>query len=180
MGVDCRIFLPPAARVRDVADVMGALAGLVPQKRLLSGSDGYYVKVEGVEIKSSHTPSMVTINLTAAPHLRLVGGEAFLDCCYFFESLDDDSQPCRYMIPSSTAFWLAVGHGLIEFFGGALCYSDADGQINERVSAKPATFLHAEDGDDWQVLQDAKLSVAAITEDDLWKYAPLSAYGLAR
>lgn len=56
MGVDCRIKLPAAARIRDVADVIGALAGFPMHKRHFSGghegwSAGREYSDKGVEIK---------------------------------------------------------------------------------------------------------------------------------
>lgn len=179
MSVDCRIFLPPAVRVNDVADVIGALVGLKPEKRKFSQSDGYSVHVGGVNVvaTSGSVPTMLNISLTAPDGEKLVDGEQSHFVYYHFESLDPAGKPCRLLMPKSTAFRIAVGRGLIRFFGGSLDYSDCDeAEVNESRKAKSVSFAHAEDGDDWYALQDAKLAVPAITREEIAACAKHAAY----
>ena len=54
------------------------------------------------------------------------------------------------MSPPSTAFWIAIGKGLVDFFGGKLDYNDCDEKdVDYRKPARKD--IHAEDGDEWAV-----------------------------
>lgn len=176
MGIDSRIYLPPTVRIDDVADVIGALAGLTPEKSFFGSSEGWATHVPGVRAKATHTASMATIYVDAGNEGTLIDGDRRHYVCYFFESLDQDYKPCRYLLPRSTAFWIAIGRGLIRFFGGSLSYSDVDDTINETLPAKPTSFVHAEGGEAWYALQQAKLDVKPITLEELAHCATIAAY----
>ena len=129
MGVDCKVILPHNARIEDVADVMGALAGLKPTRRDFGKpSDGWSCHVEGVECKTSHTPVMAIINLRATAEEKLVDGQQTHFCYYHFESKHG-----RLVSMRSTDFWISIAKGLVDFFGGAADFSE---QARERAAAK--------------------------------------------
>jgi hypothetical protein len=143
MGVDCNIWLPSRVRIRDVADVIGILAGLKPEKHLLQagGEDGLWaVRVPGVTYEGITTMpecARITIDVQGEKHWTL----------YHFEPSNGE----RLLMPSSTPFWLAIGSGLVKFFGGRLQYQDCDDKIDEEYSVDYDT--NPEDGEPWQAFQ---------------------------
>jgi len=112
MAVGSRIMLPPAVRVKDVAKCLGILAGLSPHRE-----DGY-LEVNGVSISPAHSEAMCSIGLSG----RMVEGRSH-SVYYFFESEGGDY---RLLLPPSTPFWITLGKGLVDFFGGRIIYRSYD------------------------------------------------------
>jgi hypothetical protein len=63
MGIDCKIFLPPPARISEVREVISILLGHTPKKvkLLQSGSDSWYVDVPGLYFVVQDQPSCAII-----------------------------------------------------------------------------------------------------------------------
>jgi len=167
MGVDCRIWLPGRVRILDVADVIGILAGMKPEKRPFSTSeDGGW---------STHVPNVRTEGIPEMPHCALIyfehNGET-RTVLYHFEPGAGE----RLLMPSSTALWLAIGSGLIHFFGGRLDYNDCDSEdANETATVN--YDIAPSDGEPWYEFQQRKLDLKALTKEDIDKYKPNAAYG---
>lgn len=162
MGVNSHIYLEKDVRVRDVADVMGILAGLKPCKTTFTTGDGWYTQVKGVKVETTTFPEMCTILLDG----NMVDGEVFHYVNYFFESLFGNY---RLLYPKATPFWIAIGVGLCKFFGGKIDYADCDeGNINARWK-KPRKSNCPEKDKAWYVFQEEKFNVKPITEKDMIK-----------
>ena len=169
MGVDCRIMLPDRVRVRDVAEVMGALTGLPVGKRFFDKNNevqGWAAHVDGVIVRPSNTSSLCEIQWTTpdnATHFVL----------YFFELSEVVG---RLMMPRSTAFWIAVGKRLVIFFGGELDYNDCDNKDVD-YRRKRRTDCMPSDGKPWYRFQERILKIVPITEAEYANAAKHSAYG---
>jgi hypothetical protein len=163
MGVDVRVSLPGNVQVRNVANVMGVLAGCPASKRYFANdpSGGWGTAVEGVEVKSTSSPEMAEIRLTG----KLCDGEHRHFCFYHFEP---DSGEGRLMMPRSTAFWIAVMTKVVDFFGGTIDYRDSDdSDCDYSVPAKSNQENSAGDGDAWYDLQNRILNIVPVTEEEL-------------
>jgi len=159
MGVNSNIYLPNDVRVRDVADVIGILAGLKPYKRHFGGgSDGWSCGVDGVEIKTTTSPEMVEIIIRG----DLVDGETVHFVHYFFENGN-----YRFLYPKATPFWIAIGKRLCKFFGGKIDYADCDAGGINATWKKPRKSNCPEDGRVWYNFEQAKLDLKPITKKDI-------------
>lgn len=118
MSVSAIIHLPHEVKVRDVADAMGVLAGLpIIQKKINHYS---FKQTEGVYF-SGHVyavPQCVFIDLFG----EMVDGSSWHRAVYSFEPEDEENS--KSLKVNSTPFWLAVGHRLIQFFGGRMVCQD--------------------------------------------------------
>ena len=172
MGVNSEVYLPSDVRVEDVADVLGILAGLKPQKKHFKsyGGDGFYVEVEGVEVKiCENVPSMVEIILSG----DLVDGEQGHCVSYHFECKRGGE---RMLYPKSTPFWIAVSKKLCKFFGGCIDYHDCDaGGINARWK-KPRKKNNPDDGKPWNDLEKAKLALKPVSMKEIRDANKLAGY----
>ena len=163
MGVNSNIYLDAGVRVRDVADVIGILAGLKPYKSNFSSTDGWFTKVDGVKVRScEYSADMCEIVIKG----RLVDGEEVHSVSYFFEH---DNGKYRFLYPKATPFWIAIGKGLCKFFGGKIDYADCDeGGINASWK-KPRKSNSPSDGRPWYAFEQAKLDLKPITKKDMIK-----------
>ena len=172
MGVNVDCKLPADVQVRDAADVMGILAGLPMETKFVDGKKfgttysqhNSYERMPGVEIKPTSIPAMVDISLTG----DMVDGEKQHFYYWHFEGQGGT----RSFGPKSTAFWIAVCIGLVDFFGGELVYNDCSGSICDYRKAS----RHSNDneggrfdmGDDlYESMQDRKHNLKPLTLDDL-------------
>jgi hypothetical protein len=164
MSVACNIWLPSRVRIRDVADVIGILAGLKPKKHLLEagGEDGLWcVRVPGATyegIKEIPECARIMVDVAGEKHWTL----------YHFEP----SEEGRLLMPPSTPFWLAIGSGLVRFFGGRLQYQDYDDKIDEEYSVD--YDINPEDGELWQSFQERMFNLRPVNPADFKQHA---AYG---
>ena len=159
MGVDCRITLPPATRVRDVAMVIGALVGLpVEHRKPDSKYEGFgWASVNKITYKSnSSIPECCNIEWTD------LDGEP-RNVLYHFEFGDDG---CRGMLPRSTPFWLAIGMKLVDFFGGELDKNDSD-SVDCDYQKPVRNDISASDGKEWEKFQKRLLAVKPLTRADI-------------
>jgi hypothetical protein len=178
MSVDTRISLPSEARIRDVADVMGVLAGLKPELLPLS-KDSIHVEVPGVRIQGFNDSS-----LTGCADIILEGqvvGEALIDgrirvtAMYFFEWEHGEEYASglrrrtglgKGIIVRSTSFWISIANGLVDFFGGEVDYQDCDDAYID-YSAPYQPIITAFDGEEWNKLQRKIASVKPLKQADL-------------
>ena len=181
MGINVVATLPPECRIGDVAHVAGILLGNKFTKKALS-ENSYYVFVDGVSVRAN-TPSNPTLadmvitlnpkNPAAASIIRSDGNPYHFD--YFFEF---DKTGERGLYPKSTAAKIALCVGIVQCFGGKVDFNDCDTKsVNYR--AKPFKYTGAQDGDEWNRLQDRIMAVKPLTNQDMEKYIPWAAYGWA-
>lgn len=167
MGVDTIITLPFRARVRDVADVIGILAGCQRERYAING-DNSFLRVLGVTASPTTMPECAQIDIKGQVK-PLVDGATHHYVLYHHEDANG-----RVLMPPSTAFWVAVGLRLIEFFGGTIRYKDNEDGINESRPEQPD--IHAEDNELWQQLLQRKLALKPLTKKDLKDAAKVAAY----
>jgi hypothetical protein len=169
MGCSCNVHLPANVRVRDVANVVGLLAG-----QDISPAEKDYVFVNGVELLSGGvTVEMALIGLRglkgAAAEARGKNGldaQAF----YHFESSDGG----RLLSFPSTPFWIAVANGVVDFVGGSADYSDTDEAGEDYQNpAKGDSENCPESGVAWKKFQARLRAVKPLTRDD---YAVANAF----
>lgn len=131
MGVNTKIYLPGNVRVDDVAIVVGALAGLSLQQRSLR-TDSYhtdnnmYCICPSVSVQTTSMPCLAIINLLGG----MVDGETQRNCYYHFECEPRPESGVgggwRLLSPKCSSFWIAIGKGLVDFFGGVVDFNDCD------------------------------------------------------
>ena len=178
MGVDSLIYIRRDARVRDIADVIGILAGLKPYRRDFSQGDGWACHVDGASADACKSlPQCCEINIQAPDGYKLIDGEQSHYVLWHWE-------PSRMMgdyhliMPRSTPFWIAIGRGLCKFFGGKIDYNDCDPDgINARFKGMRKDNS-PEDGKPWTDFQQAKLDLKPLTMRDLEKAGKWSSYKL--
>lgn len=184
MGVNVLCYLPSDVGVREVAEVVGILAGCHREKAFFedhfghrSEKNGWYCRVDGAEaIGFKDSPGMAEVIIKAKKGQTLVDGEESHMASFFYEPSQGKNGE-REFYPKSSAFWVAVCIRLCQFFGGRLCYSDSDGRINRRFK-KPRPKNNPQEGKPWQNFQMELLTLVPLTKKDIEKAAPLSAYGL--
>lgn len=169
MGVDCNIHLPSNVQVKDVASVIGVAAGLKSERKLLGHTDGWYLHVNGVEVIASPVVTLADILLNG----KMIDGELRHEISYHFE-------PCcgsgRLLMPRSTAFWIAIGRRLVDFFGGHMSYQDCDPSEDYTKWPKSNRLNCPQDGKPWQKFQERKEAVLPLTHADLVYCDEFAAY----
>ena len=176
MGVDAQIYVRRDARVRDVADVMGILAGLKPHKSNFPG--GWSCKVDGVSIAScTSLPECCSIHLDAGLDEKLIDGEQSHNVLWHWEP-SEGMDNYHLMMPSSTAFWIAVGIEVCKFFGGCIGYNDCDDQHIDRHIKGMREINNPEDGKAWDDFQEAKMAVKPLTMEYLKHVDQYASYSM--
>lgn len=166
MGVDCKIYLPDNVRIRDVAHVIAISAGLKP--RWGGSGKAKWVEVP-VEVRNTSYPSMAEI----AIYGDLVDGEKRHFVYYHFECSKDG----RQLMPRSTAFWIAIAHKLVDFFGGTIDYNDCDDVDIDYSKDANSRLVNAPEGNkEWDAFQERLFNVKPITKEELEHYDIFAAY----
>jgi len=175
MGVDCCIRLPHNVRIRDVAKVMGILAGQKISERedaKTYGKPFKWFEVEGVELESGvkGLECCATIylkNLTgAALAARSDNGEN-AHVLFHFEPSDPTPSAGRLLMPRSTNFWIAIGIGLVKFFGGEIDYNDCDNSdCDFKRRAKSNEQNCPESDEPWYNMQARMRKLKPITKEE--------------
>jgi uncharacterized glyoxalase superfamily protein PhnB len=176
MGVDCKVNLPANCSVSNVAKVIAAVCGGEKTKVMFgdhSGThcdQGWFAQVTGYEVTPTSVPEMAQIILT----MRTLDGERDHFVNYHFEASRGEG---RVMMPRSTAFWLAVMHRVVDFFGGRIDYQDCDDKYNDyEVPAGTWEENSPEDGEAWYDLQNRILALEPITVEEWQQYDKDAAY----
>ncbi len=173
MGVDCRISLPRNVRLQTVAEVIGKLIGLKAER-----TEQKFVRVPGISFISY--PNLIEcpiINFdgVAGPAFKWNHDDAKTTVMFHFEP---DEGSGRILLPNSTAFWLAVGRKVVDFFGGFMFYQSDDN------SATPDYFQIAKsnaenmpsDGKPFWDLEQRIFDLPPITEEEFAAMEPHAAY----
>lgn len=156
MSVDCRVYMPPAAQLRDVADVLALQAGFKPTL------NKYGVEsVAGLKVEPSSYPGMAYIYIGTRR------------TTWQWES-DYPHLNYHTMIFGSTAWWIAMARGLVDFFGGAVSYKDYDD--NPDYSRFPPLDLYNDGAELWVKLQKRIVAVKPIPADVIKECDQWAAY----
>ena len=171
MGVDIRLTLPGDVRVKDAAQVMGVLAGLPVEQVAIGSSPAIFVEVRGISIEGTMFPETAKISLDGP----MVDGAINHFVHWYFEG---DRGFERVCLPPSTAFWIAIARGLIDFFGGKVDYQDCyESEVDYEGPAYPFRESNCPtDGELWDVFQKRILDLVPLTAEDLNAVRSFAAY----
>jgi len=182
MGVNTQTYLPHDVQVRDVAEVIGLLAGL-KSTQMKSISDTYRT-VPGVKIEvCNKVPEMCTIIIRAPKGKTLVDGESVHHVHFHFEiGYKYSGKYGRYLSPRATPFWIAMMIRVAKFFGGRVFYRDCEGKTAaygvyaNRYFTKPRKHNDPEDDVEYSRFQKEIYSVKPITQADINRANRVAAY----
>jgi hypothetical protein len=169
MGVNTVICLPHNARADDIATVLASLAGAGGKLEMLPGGGANFVSDAKIRFEpyadasSLHNCRRLTID-------RLSAGR--IDTMFHYDLNCGRSQMggLRYQVhgrgimPASTAWWIAIAAGLVDFFGGAADYADCD-DTDIDVQEPERDDLRAHDGAPWDRFQRRMAAVQPISAE---------------
>jgi hypothetical protein len=175
MGVDTKICLPDDVQASTVAKVIGILLGIKPTK-YEHDSDAWWTEVKGATLGNCSVVGCCDINISAQED-KLIDGETNRWFLYHFEP------ECggRLIMPRSTPVNIAMGEGLVNFFGGRLVYSDHgddNDSDNYYEKEKPRGRNNPDDGHEWDSFQQELLDIRSLTVDDIREADQYAAYKL--
>lgn len=174
MGVDTRIILPSNVRIRDVAMAFAIAAGntIHWEKSSSNTKDSYggdlkFLRV-AYKIKTSDcSPEMAQILFEQ--HITRSRDTGCL--AYWFWENDSNT---RLIIVRSSAFWIAIAHRIVDFFGGAIDYSDCDdNEVDYYVEAK---INNPTGGRAWDMFYKRMSEIEPITKEDMEHFEKFAAY----
>ena len=172
MSCDCHIYLPPNVRLKDVVDVLAILVGMPKKKVMLESKThpaAWYLKTEGVEVEpSGSSPELMTIQATLPDGPAKTARGKNGDRMMAFWHWEPSSKPgWRLISVRTTAFWIAVGKNLVDFFGGVVDYNDCDDNYEDyKRHAKPHRMNCPESDEPWQRFQKRMWAVKPLTDKD--------------
>lgn len=174
MGVDCQIKLPDNVSIRYVSKVLGVLAGCPPKKSEEGFVDVHDARPSRLLFDGIEGCANIVAENISGDALKTRGGESTLIVLYHFEPTGGG----RLLMPRSTAFWIAIGKGLVDFFGGRLVYADCDGTVFYDVKQKSDDENHPEDDDAFWNLQERVFNLKPLTMKDFIDADKHAAYKL--
>lgn len=171
MGVDTRIMLSPTTRLKDVVDVLNILVGN-PQDWQDHGKSGW-VTTHGIKAEPAGETLIECAKISGPSPITtpLYGETGTLYVLYHFET----GTGHRLLMPRCTAFWIAVGHGLVDLFGGYLDYNDCD-SIDVDYEQPSFWNVTPEDNEAWDDFQRAKASVEPLELATIMQYERFASY----
>lgn len=171
MGVDCKVYLSPATKFRDVADVIGILLGQPFREKKLPNSNGIFVEVDGVETKASEA-------VIECAEISIPSQDRWFFYHFEFSGLsynEHDFQPGRGLLLRSRSENIALGVALVKFFGGYVDFADCD--ESECDFAWPEQpDIRANDGEAWDAYHRRMLALKPITKTEIARYESAAAY----
>lgn len=177
MGVDCCIYLPSDARLRDIATVMGIASGAVPEKHILDNTDGAWschIPKEAVEIQA---PDCEILVMCPNLFIRIPTPDGEKNHHVMFHSEASGTHGLyNLLMPRSTPFWIAMGLKLVKFFGGWIDYNDCDSEGKDVEFKKPREWNDPEDNKEWADFQQDLMEVTPLTRKDLEDVRHLASY----
>lgn len=171
MGVDCHIYLPEYVRIYDVAKAVGIAAGNKPEFEYLP-SGGWLLKMPHAKAEATSVPELAFINYRIGienhPHYNEDGM-----LYYHFES----SIGGRLLSARTSGRTVAIGHRLVDLFGGMIQYNDCD-DLNKPdwVNFENPIYKQISD-DEWEKLQRKLAEIMPVTYNETLTYAEKTAYG---
>ena len=149
MSIDINVYLPQDTRIRDVAEVVGILAGLEAKRQPIDDKGSWACKVEGVITKgNADIPEMATI--------QIPGLQAHL--YYHFEG----EHGLTLSIGGQSLHWQAIAREVANFFGGMVDLNDSDSIDIDFACHKPRARNNPSDGQEWQDFEQAKFDLKPI------------------
>ena len=167
MGSDCHVYLPPATRINDVAEVMGILAGNKPRKEPLGDPEGSW---------AVRVPTIKAENSSVCGCAEITFWDSNKEQRWAFYHFEPSKTGERLLSVRSTGFWIAIGKRLVDFFGGRMTYNDC-GMTEDDYQQPHRTDIHESDGEPWQAFQQRIFDVKPLTKKEIKDAAKLSAYG---
>jgi len=166
MGCDCLIKLPGDVRLRDVANVLGLLAGC-ESVTIASDHGTEYKRLPSVEVKSSHDMLPECARIVITRNIETKDGDTAY-VLYHFEPSDANGETYgRLLMPPSTAWWIAAGRRLVDFFGGEVVSNDCADRPTRYVRRKPRRRNNPEGGAAWRKLYAEIWAVAPVTQAEV-------------
>lgn len=164
MGINTHILLPVEARIEDVAQVMGILAGLKPERHQLSSAEhSWSCEVAGAKVMPSANQFGCGNITIQAPTGKLIDGEnshsCFVIACVGTGMYKDHNTRHGHWISTAVSpFWEAIAWGLVRFFGGEVDRNDCD-DIDVDFAMPMQPDITACDGEAWAEFQMRKMNV---------------------
>lgn len=157
MGSDCLIQLPGNVRVKDVANILAILDG-VPAMKYVHSSGVYWAQVAA---KAEGIPE-----IAGCARITWTGLSGPRHVLYHFEP--DVNIGGRLLMPRSTAWWIAAGTRLVQFFGGNLVYNDCGDQTPDISWTPQSNWKNCpSSGKAWDDFQDRLLSMKPLTDQEI-------------
>lgn len=178
MGVDCRIELPPETRMGDIATAIAALAGIAVEIESLGNYGGVVAATKRGAVKLKPLQWSDSGGTEAQFKGNLVDGETGHTVILFPQSKMQKcagigGPTCVALNPPSTPFWCAIGHGLVNFFGGSIDYNDCDDTIEDYAVEKPRPWNNPDNGPFWNNFQRELAEIDPVIPAD---FASVAAY----
>lgn len=173
MGVDINCYLPDSVSIEDAATALARLAGLPIERHEMT--TGWYATVPGV----------ATVGLPGLPSCAEIRFERDGEQRHVLWHWDANLQGHRLLAPRSTAFWIAVCRGLIDFFGGMMIYNDCNDHTDPATGATRFDYEqpdrgweanHPSTGEPWQRLQERLLALPPLTPEEIRQWDTQAAY----
>lgn len=174
MGVDCEIRLPEDVRIRDVADVIGILAGCEKVWSETSDKKATWVNVKCVDVSTVGMVGMAHINVSIP--ISTKGNDTAFVLYHFEPGTFPDGTCGRLLTPRSTGWWIAVGKRLVDFFGGTVDFNYCDEQDIDYQKPKPRWHNNPEGDEEWDDFQKAKFAVQPLTDAEVETVWEVAAY----
>jgi hypothetical protein len=147
MGVNCRIYLPANARATDIAKVLAALDGCLTTWH-----------------QHSTTTRWAENEVTVTASIPCFAKIEWKDRSWFLHFEPDHMPGYKLLMPSSTPRHIALGKGLVDFFGGFLDEDDCDGQGCDYAQIPKSNEENGPTGGAaWDALQARIMAVTPIT-----------------
>lgn len=184
MGVNVNIGLPNNARLRDVANAIGVLAGIKPlESRIDTCPKGFFIDVPGVSLRPCGLglESCSYIDIRVPNGKKMVDGETEHTWLMFHFEMEmpslvnsDIRDYARGMLPIATPFWIAIGRRLVQFFGGWFIPNDCNDEVE--IYAAPHYLNGAVSGDVWDQQQRRIFELQPITAEELRDAVKVATY----
>lgn len=159
MGVDCRVTLPPGARLDDVADVIGRALGCDGEVLPLDHEGAVCAIVHGVRTEVAPGQPMCAYAVIDPPDGR---GDRFL----YHHEWNEHAPGTTGLSLASNGRGIALARRLVDFFGGWVDDSDHD-DTDVDYERPPREPIAPTDGAAWDDFQRALVAVAPLTPAEI-------------
>lgn len=173
MSVNCKIYLPPQTRLRDVMQVIGLLLGCSGRVKTFDHGDGNHLVVANVKTKVIPEMDDCCDIVVKKPDCSIVRYLWQWEADYREGGIPGE----KLIMPRSNGRGIALGKRLVLFFGGTVIYRSCDRTDPNNSYVKTARYGHyPTDGKEWDDFEREKAAVLPLTDDEIEACVPLSAY----
>jgi hypothetical protein len=187
MSVDTKILFDHKVRLDDIVKVMAILVGNKPEKSFFDHSDGWSTRVNGAKIEKTCVVGMYYIVIKPPKGQTLVDGEKEHHGSFHFETgigpsddFGDHMILGKGLYVGATAFWIAMGKRLVDFFGGYMQYNDCDADTKIDYMQKMPPYASASNGKPWYELQEAMLNLHPLFKGEYEEADKYAAYKIGK